>query len=174
MYAGDVQQSVLVEYCTFVYILLYTSLYLLSTVVYPNSGTGTVYRDIVLRNKKRSLLCTPRPQWSELKSREIRQSTNHNNIGAASICSSVHSVQHFIIVEAYSCRAMLVFVHGQCVNEGKISTYTLLVSVLHWSWCCGATFFTSLANLIHLLRKNTLPFPAFGSVNFVSPPHRKA
>ena len=34
VYVGGVQQSVLVEYCTFVYnILLYTSLYLLSTTV---------------------------------------------------------------------------------------------------------------------------------------------
>ena len=33
MYAGGVQQSVLVEYCTFVYILLYISMYLMSTTV---------------------------------------------------------------------------------------------------------------------------------------------
>ena len=51
-----------------------------------------------------------------------------------------------------------------------------LVSVLHWLWYCRATAaLSALANLILLLRKNTLPFPAFGNyLNFVSPPHRRA
>ena len=56
MYAGGVQQSVLVEYCC----------------VHLNSGTATaVGPDIVLRNKKRSLQCIPHPQWSEFESRGI-------------------------------------------------------------------------------------------------------
>ena len=38
-----------------------------------------------------------------------------------------------------------------------------------------ATALSALANLTLLLRKNTLPFPAFGNyLNFVSPPHRRA
>ena len=50
-----------------------------------------------------------------------------------------------------------------------------LVSVLHWLWYCRATALSALANLTLLLRKNTLPFPAFGNyLNFVSPPHRRA
>ena len=48
-----------------------------------------------------------------------------------------------------------------------------LVSVLHWLWYCRrATALSALANLTFLLGKNTLPFPAFGNLNFVSPPHR--
>ena len=50
-----------------------------------------------------------------------------------------------------------------------------LVSVLHWLWYCRATALSALANLTLLLRKNTLPFPAFGNyLHFVSPPHRRA
>ena len=49
-----------------------------------------------------------------------------------------------------------------------------LVSVLHWLWYCRATALSALANLTLLLVKNTLPFPAFGNLNFVSPPHRRA
>ena len=50
-----------------------------------------------------------------------------------------------------------------------------LVSVLHcWLWYCRATALSALANLTLLLGKNTLPFPAFGNLNFVSPPHRRA
>ena len=49
-----------------------------------------------------------------------------------------------------------------------------LVSVLHWLWYCRATALYALANLTLLLGKNTLPFPAFGNLNFVSPPHRRA
>ena len=50
-----------------------------------------------------------------------------------------------------------------------------LVSVLHWLWYCRATTLSALlANLTLLLGKNTLPFPAFGNLNFVSPPHRRA
>ena len=48
-----------------------------------------------------------------------------------------------------------------------------LVSVLHWLWYCSATALSALANLT-LLGKNTLPFPAFGNLNFVSPSHRRA
>ena len=48
------------------------------------------------------------------------------------------------------------------------------MSVLHWLWYCRATALYALANLTLLLRKNTLPFPAFGNLNFVSPPHRRA
>ena len=49
-----------------------------------------------------------------------------------------------------------------------------LLSVLHWLWYCRATPLSALANLTLLLGKNTLPFPAFGNLNFVSPPHRRA
>ena len=50
-----------------------------------------------------------------------------------------------------------------------------LVSVLRWLWYCRATALSALANLTLLLRKNTLPFPAFCNyLNFVSPPHRRA
>ena len=49
-----------------------------------------------------------------------------------------------------------------------------LVSVLHWLWYCRATALSALANLTLLLGKNTLQFPAFGNLNFVSPPHRRA
>ena len=49
-----------------------------------------------------------------------------------------------------------------------------LVSVLHWLWYCRATALSALANLTLLIGKNTLPFPAFGNLNFVSPPHRRA
>ena len=49
-----------------------------------------------------------------------------------------------------------------------------LASVLHWLWYCRATALSALANLPLLLGKNTLPFPAFGNFNFVSPPHRRA
>ena len=49
-----------------------------------------------------------------------------------------------------------------------------LVSVLHWLWYCRATALSALANLTLLLGKNTLPFPALGNLNFVSPPHRRA
>ena len=46
--------------------------------------------------------------------------------------------------------------------------------VLHWLWYCRATALSTLANLTLLLGKNTLPFPAFGNLNFVCPPHRRA
>ena len=50
-----------------------------------------------------------------------------------------------------------------------------LVSVLYRLWYCRATALSALANLTLLLRKNTLPFPAFGNyLNFVSPSHRRA
>ena len=49
-----------------------------------------------------------------------------------------------------------------------------LVSVLHWLWYCRATALSALANITLLLGKNTLPFPAFGNLNFLSPPHRRA
>ena len=49
-----------------------------------------------------------------------------------------------------------------------------LVSVLHWLWYCRATALSALANLTLWLVKNTLPFLAFGNLNYVSPPHRRA
>ena len=49
-----------------------------------------------------------------------------------------------------------------------------LVSVVHWLWYCRATALSALAYLTLLLGKNTLPFPAFGNLNFASPPHRRA
>ena len=65
-----------------------------------------------------------------------------------------------------------------CVNlptmTPRVKPPHTLVSVLHWLWYCRATALTALANLTLLLGKNTLPFPAFGNLNFVSPPHRRA
>ena len=49
-----------------------------------------------------------------------------------------------------------------------------LVSVLHWLWYCRAAALSARAHLTLLSGKNTLPFPAFGNLNFVSPPHRRA
>ena len=49
-----------------------------------------------------------------------------------------------------------------------------LVSVFHWLWYCRATALFALANLTLLLGKNTLSFSAFGNLNFVSHPHRRA
>ena len=49
-----------------------------------------------------------------------------------------------------------------------------LVSVLRWLWYCRATDLSALVNLTLLLGKNTLPFPTFGNLNFVSPPNRRA
>ena len=49
-----------------------------------------------------------------------------------------------------------------------------LVSVLHWLWYCRAAALSARAHLTLLLGKNTLPFPAFGNLNSVSPPHRRA
>ena len=47
-----------------------------------------------------------------------------------------------------------------------------LVSVLHWLWYCRATAaLSALANLILLLRKNTLPFPI---IWILYRPHRRA
>ena len=57
----------------------------------------------------------------------------------------------------------------------RVKSPHTLVSVLHWLWYCKATALSALlANLTPLLGKNTLPFPAFGNLNFVSPPHRRA
>ena len=50
------------------------------------------------------------PDGASLKVVEFWQPTNHDNIGAASICSSVQSVQNFIGVTYYSW-AVLVFIH---------------------------------------------------------------
>ena len=51
----------------------------------------TVVPDIVIRNKKRSLLCTPHLQWSEFKTVIILAVKKTQNIGAAFVCSSEHS-----------------------------------------------------------------------------------
>ena len=58
-----------------------------------------------------------------------------------------------------------------CIPSCTVKPPHTLVSVLHWLWYCRATAaLSALANLILLLRKNTLPFPAFGNyLNFVSP-----
>ena len=56
----------------------------------------------------------------------------------------------------------------------RVKPLHTLVSVLHWLWYCRATALSALANLTLLLGKNTLPFPAFVNLNFVSPPHRRA
>ena len=50
-----VHQPVLVEY------------YYYYCCFHLNYGTTTVDHDIIIRNKKRSLLCAPHPQWSEFK-----------------------------------------------------------------------------------------------------------
>ena len=74
---------------------------------------------------------------------------------------------------AHSCRAVLVFIYLPTMIPRAKPPHTL-VSVLHWLWYCRATALSALANLTLLLGKNTLPFPAFGNLNFVSPPHRRA
>ena len=79
---------------------------------------------------------------------------------------------------AHSCRAVLVFKEkSECIHlptmTPRVKPPHTLVSVLHWLWYCRATL-SALANLTLLLGKNTLPFPAFGNLNFVSPPHRRA
>ena len=56
----------------------------------------------------------------------------------------------------------------------KVKPPHTLVSVLHWLWYCRAAALSARAHLTLLLGKNTLPFPAFGNLNFVSPPHRRA
>ena len=127
---------------------VYSSLYLLSTVLlyrtyclkkndvvhqpvfeysyyccfHLNPGTTTVGPDIFIRSKKRSLLCAPHPQWSEFKICRSLAANKRQNISAEPVCSSEHSVQNFIRV-AYSCRAVFVFIHRQCANDGKTSTY---------------------------------------------------
>ena len=63
-------------------------------------------------------------------------------------------------------------VHLPTMTPRVKPTHTL-VSVLYWLWYCRATALSALANLT-LLGKNALPFPAFGNLNFVSPPHRRA
>ena len=72
-----------------------------------------------------------------------------------------------LIRVAHSCRAVFVFIHRQCVNEGKASAYYILYYILLIRWCLCFTgsgtvdnSFASLANLTHVLRKNKLPFPA--------------
>ena len=58
-----------------------------------------------------------------LKFVEFWQPTNHNNIGAASVCiSSARIVYKLVRVVAHSSRAVLVVIHRQCVNEGKTFT----------------------------------------------------
>ena len=151
---GGVNQSVLVEYyCCF----------------HLNSGAATVGPDIVVRNKKRLLLCTPHPQWSEFKIHGILAANKPQKVGASSVCSCVHRVQNLIRVP-YSCRAVFLFIHRyrQCVNEGKTSTY---VGVC--------------ASLLVVLKSNSFAFSCKShsrvkkkyvaiSRNFVSPPHRRA
>ena len=56
----------------------------------------------------------------------------------------------------------------------RVKPQHTLVSVLHRLWYCRATALSALANLTLVLGKNTLPFPAFVNLNFVSPPHRRA
>ena len=46
--------------------------------------------------------------------------------------------------------------------------------VFYWLWYCRATALSALSNLTLLLGKNTLPFPVFSTLKFVSPPHRRA
>ena len=66
-----------------------------------------------------------------------------------------------------------------CVNlptmTPRVKPPHAFVSVLHWLWYCRATALSALGNLtLLLLGKSMLPFPAFGNLNFVSPPHRRA
>ena len=97
---------------------------------------------------------------------------NHN-IGAASACSSARSVQNDWSSSVFlpGCAS----VHLPTITPRVKPPHTL-VSVLHWLWYCRATalYWYALANLTLLLGKNTLPFPAFGNLNFVSRPHRRA
>ena len=57
-------------------------------------------------------------QWSEDKAVEFLQPAN-DNIGAVSV---VLDVVYKLRVVAHSCRAVLVFIHRQCVNKSKTST----------------------------------------------------
>ena len=133
--------------------MVYSSLYLLSTVLlyttnclkknavvhrsvlveyyyccfHLNYDTTTVGPDIVIRNKKRSIMCSPHGPPLILSEAIFIICGNlavnkRQNISAEPVCSSEHSVQNFIRV-TYSCRVGFVFIHRQCVNDGKTSTY---------------------------------------------------
>ena len=122
--------------------LLYTSLYLLSTTtttvvfILIMVQLPTVDHDIIIRNKKRSLLCAPHPHSeASLKFVKVWQPTNrkkHQSRACVQFCE--HSVQNFIRV-AYSCRASVfsqgcVCVHPPTMGERRQN--------LHIRWCLGA------------------------------------
>ena len=82
--------------------------------------------------------------------RRASKSQGKQNISAEPVCSSEHSVQNFIrVVLAYSCRAVFVFIHRQCVNDGKTSTYIGVCASLFVVYC-RATALPSLANPTHV------------------------
>ena len=56
-------------------------------------------------------------QWSEVKAVEFLQPAN-DNIGAVSVVLDVV----YKLRVAHFCRAVLVFIHRQCVNKSKTST----------------------------------------------------
>ena len=76
---------ILVEYCTFAYNILFKKNAVVHQSIlveyyyccfYLNYGTTTAGPDIFIRNKKRSLLCTPHPSEASLNFVEVWQSTN--------------------------------------------------------------------------------------------------
>ena len=56
-------------------------------------------------------------EWSEVKAVEFWQPA-YDNFGAGSVVLDVV----YELRLAYSCRAVLVFIHQQCVNKSKTST----------------------------------------------------
>ena len=140
--------------------------YYYSCCFHLNYGATTVDHDIIIRKKKRSLLCAPHPHnQASLKFVKVWQPTNrkkHQSRACVQFCE--HSVQNFIRV-AYSCRASVfsqgcVCVHPPTMGERRQN--------LHIRWCLGAP---TCKNKIF---RSSLSSPAFGNLNFVSPPHRRA
>ena len=182
---------------------MYSSLYLLSTVLlyttycskknvvvhqtvlveyyyyccfHLNYGTSDVGPDVIIRNKKRSLLCAPHPQRSEFKICGSLAANKRQNISAEPVCSSEHSVQNFITV-AYSCRAS-VFLAGLCCVHPP--TMRERRQNLHVRWClCFPVRGIVEQQLCLLLQisptcekkilRSTLPFPAIFNLPRIEP-----
>ena len=108
-----VQQSILVDYCCF-HLTSGASTRnrrpLLSTLREEFVGKKYQVFDIIGPLLILSQVKTSHPRWIEFKSRGIL-AANHNNIGAASLCSSVRDVQKLLKDVAHSCRAALVFIY---------------------------------------------------------------
>ena len=149
-----------------------------------NYGTTTVGPDIIIwiRNKKRSLLCAPHPQWSEFKICGSLAANKRQNISAEPVCSSC--VQNFIR-EAYSCRASVFLPGCVCVHPPTMRERRQNLHNIRWCLCfpVRGTVEQQLCLLLQIsptckkiILQSTLPFPAFGfgNLNFVSPRHRRA